>query len=118
MKEYVLLHNCPNCGGTLTDDGFCEFCKTKIRYANEMTLEDSDYFSGNEVEILIKRKVGDTTYVLPFVGYLSEIHREISEPHYIEYDGNRIPFKCGSDRMKLTFDGHALHTKELKVQTL
>ena len=118
MKEYVLLHNCPNCGGTLTDDGFCEFCKTKIRYANEMTLEDKDYFSGNEVEILIKRKVGDTTYVLPFIGYLSEIHREIAEPVYCEYGNKTVPFRQQSDRVKLTFEGHALHTKELKVQTL
>ena len=24
------LHNCPNCGGTLQDDGICRFCGSKV----------------------------------------------------------------------------------------
>lgn len=24
------LHNCPNCGGTLQDDGACRFCGSKV----------------------------------------------------------------------------------------
>lgn len=114
MKDYVLMHNCPNCGGTLTDDGFCEFCKTKIRYANEITLCESDYFTGNEVEILIKRKIGDSTYVVPFSGYLSEVHREVAEPCYIEYGNERVPFRCSPDRMRLIFEGHVMKTHEVK----
>lgn len=50
-----LTHNCPNCGAVLRQDGFCEYCKTKIRYANVVEL-NLDIFKNDIVEILITKK--------------------------------------------------------------
>lgn len=70
----MLVTNCPNCGGPLTSDGFCEYCKTKIRYANTIELESGFLgFDMSEVEILLKCKKDDTTYLYPFVGRLRTI---------------------------------------------
>lgn len=30
MELIERLHNCPNCGGTLQDDGACRFCGSKV----------------------------------------------------------------------------------------
>ena len=69
-----LLHNCPNCGGPLTSDGFCEYCKTKIRYANEIEIH-SMYGFYKPVEILIKIENHDKneTLLFPFKGYLGNM---------------------------------------------
>ena len=71
MKE--LLTNCPNCGAPLSSDGYCEYCGTKARYANE--VEYNMLFSHgaiNEIlptEILFKMKAADgTLVVIPFYG--------------------------------------------------
>jgi len=98
----ILLTNCPNCGGELTGDGFCAYCKTKVRYANEIILEDEDWFTGNDVEIMIKRKIDDTVYLVPFVGSLTEIKQDFyTDDYYIEYDAIRN----GSPEVTLTFRG-------------
>lgn len=71
MKQ--LLTNCPNCGAPLSSDGYCEYCGTKARYANE--VEYNMLFSHgaiNEIlptEILFKMKAADgTLVVIPFYG--------------------------------------------------
>lgn len=52
-----LIHNCPNCGAALTSDGYCNYCKTKIRYANIIELEGlNPYGCLVPVEILLKFK--------------------------------------------------------------
>jgi hypothetical protein len=105
MKDTLLI-NCPNCGGELTGDGFCAYCKTKVRYANEIILEDEDWFTGNDVEIMIKRKIGDTVYLVPFVGSLTEIKQDFyTDNYYIEYDDKKIPIRNSSPEVTLTFHG-------------
>lgn len=105
MKD-ILLINCPNCGGELTGDGFCAYCKTKVRYANEIILEDEDWFTGNDVEIMIKRKTGDTVYLVPFVGSLTEIKQDFcTDDLYIEYDNKKIPIRNSSPEVTITFRG-------------
>ena len=34
------LHNCPNCGGTLQDDGACRFCGSKVYDFVAVDMED------------------------------------------------------------------------------
>ncbi len=34
------LHNCPNCGGTLQDDGACRFCGSKVYDFLQVDLKD------------------------------------------------------------------------------
>ena len=68
-----LLHNCPNCGAPLEADGYCQYCKTKIRYSNELEVEQINRFYQKPMEILLKVKEGDNTIIFPIRGYLSEI---------------------------------------------
>ena len=75
-----LLHNCPNCGAPLQADGYCQYCKTKIRYANELEVKQIDRYSQEPMEILLKVKQGDQTIIYPIKGQLSSIS--------IDYYGN------------------------------
>ena len=34
------LHNCPNCGGTLQDDGACRFCGSRVYDFLQVDLKD------------------------------------------------------------------------------
>lgn len=67
-----MLTNCPNCGAPLTSEGYCEYCNTKARYANE--VEWSMFYHGAitdvlPTEVMFKFKADDgTTVVLPFYG--------------------------------------------------
>lgn len=70
-----LLHNCPNCGAPLEADGYCVYCKTKIRYANELEVEQINSYFQKPMEILLKIKQGDQTIIFPIKGYLKEITR-------------------------------------------
>jgi hypothetical protein len=68
-----MLTNCPNCGATLTKDGWCNYCKTKVRLANLMDI-DRETMQYRLVEILLRFKNPDGTLILmPFEGYLSEV---------------------------------------------
>ena len=68
-----LLHNCPNCGAGLTHNGYCEYCHTKIRYANSLEIQ-SDWFKNEPVEILLKKMNPDgTMVVMPFRGRLEQM---------------------------------------------
>lgn len=104
----TLLTNCPNCGGELTGDGFCAYCKTKVRYANEIILEDEGWFTENDIEIMIKRKIGDTVYLVPFVGSLTEIEQDFCiDNRYIEYEDKKtlISLIHKSPEVSITFRG-------------
>ena len=81
-----LLHNCPNCGAPLEADGYCVYCKTKIRYANELEVKQFDRYSQEPMEILLKIKDGDHTIIFPIKGYLKEITREYTSDS-VNYDG-------------------------------
>ena len=68
-----LLHNCPNCGAPLQADGYCNYCKTKVRYANEFEVGQIDKLYQKPMEILLKVKQGDQTIIFPIKGHLSSI---------------------------------------------
>lgn len=67
-----LLTNCPNCAGVLNSDGSCPYCKTKVRYTNELDIQ-ADRLCGEQVELLINIKRGDETIMYPFIGYLDSM---------------------------------------------
>lgn len=76
MKN-MMITNCPNCGGELTESGFCKYCKTHVRYENELNIGKNDV-----VEILIKHHSTDKdgnncAIITPFRGYLVSFHEEI-----------------------------------------
>lgn len=68
-----LLTNCPNCAGELHSDGYCPYCKTKVRYANELDIQGGGICSGDLVEIAINVKQGNKTIIYPFVGRISSM---------------------------------------------
>ena len=68
-----LLTNCPNCAGELHSDGYCPYCKTKVRYANELDIQAGGLCYGDFVEIAINVKQGDKTIVYPFVGRIRSL---------------------------------------------
>lgn len=40
MELIERLHNCPNCGGTLQDDGACRFCGSRVYDFVSIDLEN------------------------------------------------------------------------------
>lgn len=103
-----LMHNCPNCGAELTHNGYCEYCNTKIRYAN--SLEIQSYFFRNEpVEILLKKMNPDgTMVVMPFIGRLEnmEIHYEYDEVTTLYADNNPYyAVHASAPLISLNFEG-------------
>lgn len=40
MKQ---IYNCPNCGGTLQDDGRCRFCGSKVYDLTDISLDEPKY---------------------------------------------------------------------------
>lgn len=79
-----MLINCPNCGAPLTSDGYCNYCKTKIRYANHLEIISDDIMRMPDVEILLKFKKDDTLTLIPFVGHVDEL----------EFDYNTTDLYC------------------------
>lgn len=101
-----MLTNCPNCGATLTKDGWCDYCKTKVRLANLMDI-DQESMKYLPVEILLRFKNPDGALVLmPFQGHLSEVDvhfdtLELGNPYDIpSYYRSPIP------NIHLELDGH------------
>ena len=62
--------NCINCGAPLRSDGYCEYCHSKIRYANEIELNNALTF-GQNIEILLKINNNNETILLPLRGSMS-----------------------------------------------
>lgn len=61
-----LVTNCPNCGAVLID-GYCNYCNTKVRFANELDFE-ADRFRTGHTEIMFHIKHDDGTIVIyPFI---------------------------------------------------
>lgn len=100
-----MLTNCPNCGAALRSDGYCEYCKTKIRYANELEIE-SGLFDRCEVEILLKHHNGDGTVVVaPFKGWLSTMTVTTGDSADLFVDGMVFHRVVSPPRAELTFEG-------------
>jgi len=77
-----MLINCPNCGAPLTSDGYCNYCKTKVRYANHLEIISDDIMHMRDVEILLKFKKGDTLSLIPFVGHVDALQ--------VDYDNTTL----------------------------
>ena len=51
------LHNCPNCGGTLQDDGCCRFCGSKVYDFVGIDLDNDYWKSPTYVRIKFHEKI-------------------------------------------------------------
>ena len=97
-----LLTNCPNCAGVLTSDGFCEYCNTKVRYANVLELSDID--REEIVEILIKMRDKDRVSVLPVKGFITSIEMKMNASELL-YDDYRMTRITNLPEININFDG-------------
>ena len=98
----MILTNCPNCGGTLLDSGFCPYCKTKVRYENEITISNRC----KPVEILIKYiEEGDVpvAHMVSFRGTLTRVE-EMYDPIYTDLGQGFHQLK-NKPRITLEFEG-------------
>lgn len=107
MDISKLVANCPNCGGELTSDGYCQYCNTKVRLANAMEIETGQFVS-KPVEIEIRVKRGGETIIIPFEGYLQSIDMKFDsvDIYYGDKKCAHIPSRPSVD---LTFSGHLLY---------
>lgn len=102
-----LLTNCPNCGAPLRADGYCEYCNTKVRYANEVELSNlDDIFRPSEVEIIFKVvKDKDLVILIPFRGIVSSVTQSYDEETFYA-DDLSIPISVHLEpRIEITLDG-------------
>lgn len=60
------LHNCPNCGGTLEDDGRCRFCGSKVY---DFINIDFDKYPKTYVRIRFQDKVATMPVVFTSCQY-------------------------------------------------
>ena len=102
-----LTHNCPNCGAALRQDGFCEYCKTKIRYANVLEL-NLDLFRNDIVEILItKRNRDESITLIPIEGRIRALNVESGENTTLYADDKVVStIVCQSPTVEIYFEGH------------
>lgn len=106
MDISKLVTNCPNCGGELTSDGYCQYCSTKVRLANAMEIETGQFVS-KPVEIEIRVKRGDETTIIPFEGYLQSINMQYDTDIY--FDNKRCGCIQNRPSVDLAFSGHLLY---------
>lgn len=105
-----LLTNCPNCGAPLSSDGYCSYCNTKVRYANEL---EYNLFSrhGNikdvlPTEIMFKFIDEDGTMVIiPFIGRPESIEIIYDDYNAIDHAGNTLYRINRSPEIKFDFTG-------------
>lgn len=91
-----LLINCPNCGAPLTSDGYCTYCNTKVRYANE--IEYNTFINNHRnitsilpTEIQMKFKTNDgSIFIIPFYGKPENIEIEYNSTDLIDHSGHTI----------------------------
>lgn len=102
-----LTHNCPNCGAVLRQDGFCEYCKTKIRYANVVEL-NLDIFKNDIVEILITKRNRDKSITLiPVKGRIRALNVTSGEDATLYADDVVVhTFVCQPPTVEIYFEGH------------
>lgn len=98
----------PKLWGELTAEGFCHYCNTKVRYANELIVDLSDILSAHsEIEMMIKVKRGDELIFIPFKGYLEQFHEDFSEPIDLYADNTFVcAIRDTKPRLSITFSGY------------
>ena len=101
-----MLTNCPNCGAPLTEDGWCDYCKTKVRLANLMEI-DQESMKYRPVEILLRFKNPDGTLVLmPFRGYFASVEVTYDTSRYSDSSGLCCSYRSSEPDIHLELDGH------------
>jgi hypothetical protein len=113
----TLITNCPNCGAELNEDGFCSYCETKIRYANELELSMHDLLP-ERTEVLMKfnkttiNENGEEikeTILMPMSLYLENVELDtICDYSYVRCGSllKVIPNNNPTKHCKLTFDAY------------
>lgn len=102
-----LLTNCPNCGAPLNPDGYCEYCGTKIRYANELELQNlDDIFGPNEMEILLKIVKKDAVVLVPIRGRISSIKQECDYETFYADGTPYISARSPNIEYEIVFNGY------------
>lgn len=106
-----LLTNCPNCGAPLSSDGYCSYCNTKVRYANELEYNLFSHGIIKDVlptEIMFKFIDEDGTMVIiPFVGRPENIEITYDSYNAVDYAGN-ISYQINKQpEIKFEFSGYA-----------
>lgn len=79
----MLLTNCPNCAGELEKGGYCRYCNTHVRMANELDINSNDF---NRIELMLNIKRGNETLLIPCVGYMADISVKFSPHSYKEIE--------------------------------
>jgi hypothetical protein len=97
-----LIDNCPNCAAPLKADGYCEYCKTKIRYANEIEI-DSIY--SPQIELILKIKNKDEIVLIPCKGTIDNICISSEGGSYIYATAQPYSTYCTDKRLEFTFEG-------------
>ena len=99
-----MLTNCPNCGAVLTKDGWCDYCKTKVRLANLMDI-DQESMHYRPVEILLRFKNPDGTLVLmPFEGHVANVEVTFETLHISDAFGSNY-YRSPIPDIHLELDG-------------
>lgn len=101
-----MLTNCPNCGAPLTKDGWCDYCKTKVRLANLIDI-DQESMHYRPVEMLLRFKNPDGTLVLmPFMGYLANVEVTYDTLRVGDSSGLCHTYSNSMPDIHLELDGH------------
>lgn len=100
----TLLTICPNCGAPLRGDGYCEYCDTQVRYANEVEFQNlDDIFMSNEVQIMFKVKKNGATLLIPFRGFIESITTFYERETF--YADNTPVLTAAVPHIRIEFDG-------------
>ena len=110
MKTKTLLTNCPNCGAPLSSDGYCSYCNTKVRYANELeyhTLLNHGHITEMlPAEIMFKFIDEDGTMVIiPFIGRPENIELSCDSYDVTDHDGHILSSFHLTPTIKFDFTG-------------
>ena len=79
------LHNCPNCGGTLQDDGACRFCGSKVYDFVGINLD-------NHAPTYVRVKIYEKIIIMPIIFNTFDI-----EFSYGEFPTGTIEFVAVGD---------------------
>lgn len=94
----ALITNCPNCGAPLKD-GWCEYCNTHVRMANELDVD----FNGKPTEVMLHIKNGDSIIAMPLIGRIDNVQ---IKNEYCDYEYGRLYVPVLTERqVEFTFSG-------------
>ncbi len=112
MKK--LITNCPNCGAPLQEDGYCPYCNTKVRYANELEFnalfDHGGIFNVEPTEMELKFKSNDgTIFIVPFFGKPQNIEVEYNTTDAVDCSGTTIQKFYSSPTIKFEMVGNIIN---------